>query len=139
MAYKLSVILACKPMEFASVLQAYLERDTRPIFEEDMSEEDRGLFEIIEKIEYPASADALNERLYLQWFEEDDLEFKDLKSLLDTPKIQLLAAHEIPDDPLSYDEDCEDGWYWVSVDKHYKQVWPKDAINILPREIMEKL
>lgn len=97
----------------AETYQDLLERETRPIFEDEVDSVHRSAFKVIDEIEYPSYSTLDDKMLALIWYEVDNLEFEDVYPLSQLDGVGLLAAYEIPDDPMSWDEDVSNGWFWL--------------------------
>lgn len=121
MAYRLSVIFGVSTKELVDTLILFLERNTRPMFEEDVGHGYIPLFEAIELLEFPASIGVVDGQVVVDWFEVDDLDISDFSKLSNVPGIEFIAAYEISDDPMSEDEGNED-WFWIRVDGKFMRV-----------------
>ena len=53
MAYQLAVLVECADAEQCMLCKQFLDRTTRPLFPEDVPEEQLSLFEAIEEVDYP--------------------------------------------------------------------------------------
>lgn len=138
MAFHLSVALRCQSDELATTLANFLVRETRPIFEDEVDERVRPLFLAVEDLEYPHEMKASGRQVVVHWFEEDGLSFEDLKALLSCEGIELVAAYEVPDDPMELDEE-EDSWFWLPKGRNVFQTSLESAKVALPAQLIETL
>ncbi len=139
MAYQLSILLRCSSEEEAQSYRSLLDRETRPIFEDEVESQHLAAFKVIDDIEYPSSSDLDGETLILIWYEEDGLQFEDVFPLTQLDGVELLAGYEIPDDPMSWDEDVDDGWFWLPVAQKTQQVSFLEGRERITEDIQEKL
>jgi hypothetical protein len=139
MAWQLSAVLLCGSVDLATKCGRLLSRETRPIFEEDVPDQDRLMFQAISPLEY-AGATALSEaKLLVEWVDCEGLSIKDLVPLLSLPGISLLLAYELPDDPLSWDEDVSDGWFWMLENGSLIKVSKRRALEKCSKELVDRL
>lgn len=112
MAYQFSVMLSFSSTQLAERCSRLLSRETRPLFDEDVPDEDQSLYQVVSQLEYAGVTTLDERRLLLEWIECDGLGMADLLPLIGFPGITLVLAYEIPDDPLSWDEDVLEGRWW---------------------------
>ncbi len=135
MSYQLNVLLQCASAELATELARQVARDTRPLFEEDVSPDFLPLFRVVELIEFPNEVEANGARVWLSWFDQEHWHFENLRKLLSLEGISLIAAYEVPD----YVDDDEGRWFWVLQGDTYRQLTPAVAEQILEQDVVEKL
>lgn len=140
MASQLSVLLSCLSQDKAKTVQSFLVNETRPLFEEDVDVANQGLFLAVEELEYPDAIKVEGALVFVQWLDQDRFSFSELLPLLEVAGIELLAAFEVPDEPMASDDDEEDiGCFWVCVESSYHSVGVREAKGLLPKEVVERL
>jgi|SRR5690606_28611314 len=135
MSYQLNVLLQCASAELATEVARQVARDTRPLFEEDVSPDVLPLFRVVELIEFPDEVEASGAQVWLSWFDQEQWHFQDLFKLLALDGIRLIAAYEVPD----YVDDEEARWFWLPQGDRYRQMTPAAATQVLAQEVVEKL
>lgn len=127
MASQLTLVLKNSPESFIKTLTEYLERDTRPIFDDELDSQGKLIFSVIEDIEYPSKCEVEKDYVFIYWFDIDDYSFKDIEALVNLPDCNFVLAYEISDDPMSADSDDEMSYFWVRTEKGICAVSPKKA------------
>ena len=115
MALQLVIGIRCSSRLSSLALRDLLGVDTRPLFEEDVDSDYQSEYRAICDLDYPDSIEMLGNELWVQWIDNEsvkDISFDSLIELFESPRFDLIAAHEIPDDPLICGE--EEGWCWSS-------------------------
>lgn len=135
MAHQFSLVINSASIELLENLAFFLDRDTRPLFEEDVAKNDRALFLSIELLNYPACLRIEDKSLWLDWLEVDNFGIDDVNCILDLEGIELVIAFEVPDDPMSLDAE-ENCWFWIDVDGHLIRVNRKKALELRPEKIV---
>jgi hypothetical protein len=135
MSYQLSVLLECDSRELAAKVAGQIARESRPVFEEDVAEDQRSIYAAIELVEFPDSVEVEHHRIWLSWFDEDRLQFEHLKKLLRVKGVEFVAAYEIPD----YAEDEEDQWFWVPAGERFRRITPRKAESLLSKDVVKRL
>ena|SRR5690606_4779639 len=135
MSFQLNVLLQCASAELATEVARQVARDTRPLFEEDVSPGLLPLFRVVELIEFPNEVEASGVQVWLSWFDQEHWQFQDMVKLLALPGIALLAAYEVPD----YVDDEEGRWFWVPQGDRYRQLALAEAKQSLAQDVVEKL
>lgn len=122
------------------MLQRLIVNETRPLFVEDVEPAKQALFLAIEELEYPDTVEVEGTQLFVRWLDEDRFGFMDLLPLLKTDGIELIAAFEVPDEPMASDDDEEDvGCFWVFVNSRYRSVGVRGAKGLLSHVAIERL
>jgi hypothetical protein len=139
MAYQLSAVLSCSDVELAEKCARLFCRETRPLFEDDVPEEDRPLFQVISQLEYADAKKISDRQLLIGWVECEGFGIKDLVPLIRFPGIFLVLCYEVPDDPLSWDEDVSDGWFWMLENGSLIKVSKRRALETCSKELVDRL
>jgi hypothetical protein len=119
MTSQLTLVLKNSPEFFIKTLTKYLDRDTRPIFDDELDSQGKLIFSVIEDIEYPSKCEVEKDCVFIHWFDIDDYSFKDIEAIVKLPDCNFVLAYEIPDDPMSADSDDEMSYFWVRMEKEY--------------------
>jgi|SRR5690554_229796 len=135
MSYLLNVLLQCASEALATELTRQLARDTRPLFEEDVSPHWRQLFRAIELVEFPNELAVSGNQVWMSWFDQQHWQFQGLFKLLALEGMGLIAAYEVPD----YVDEDNGQWFWLPQGEGYRQVKPVEAVSSLPKDVVEKL
>ncbi len=139
MASYLSVLFQCDTPARARILADMLERATRPVFDDDLPEEERPLFRVVEDIEFPVYTEVNDNEVLARWDDVEGFAIRDLLPLIKLGDVDIVLAHEIPDDPLSFDEDLEDGWYWRKVGDKYEACSPKEISKHFGKKMIKRV
>jgi hypothetical protein len=141
MAYQLAALVPCEDMARCALCKQLLDRGTRPLFAEDLSDEHLSLFEVIEEIDYPEESEILPEGLWLFWYRSEAFGFAELLRLLAQFGLQARFVFEVPDAPMSgdTDEDEASGICWIGEGGEYVRVDREDLGKLLPPELIERL
>lgn len=138
MAYHLSAWVQCSNQSQAELLGTFLARATRPVFVEDVKEQDRSLYELIEAVDFPEELEVQADCLWLNWHDIENFGFKQLKIILDEINVRALVVFEVPDCPMSGDEDETSGWFWMEEHGQYIKVTREVVVAHFQKEIIER-
>lgn len=136
MAYQFSAIFCGASEQVIHKLITFIARETRPLFEEDVEEDDRELFLSIEDLDFPTSWSIKDNLLCLNWFEVDGFDIKSIRCIRKLDFVEFVLAFEIPDDPMAGDEE-EDSWYWVNMGENIKRVDSKSVFKFCSKDIIK--
>ncbi len=114
MALDLQLWLEFSSADQAERLAMLLARETRPLFSEEVQEEDRRLYELIEDIEFPVEIEKRNSRHWLRWYEVDFLDLNTLQPLINESGAKTVIAYQLLCDPMESDFDDIDRLFYGS-------------------------
>lgn len=142
----LSVLIECRDPDLAQRVYEQIHRDTRPLFDEDVSEGSMSIFNAIESVEFPESLKMADTRIWASWQDTPDVQFHSLRPLLRHDGIKLVAGFEIPDGAECADEDDEFeddefgvSWYWLETESGFGECSYPQAVEAVSRAIADKL
>lgn len=142
----LRISLVCLSQATAEAVARHLSRDGRIDFEEDVPKGERGIYIRVDGMAFPAHIECADARLTVTWEDEDDdpdVDFRQMKRLGQIPGVTIEGAYEIPDDPLSADDDPRgedvDGWFWVRDAGRWRQLRFREWKSVVPEELATRL
>ena len=136
MAYQFSIVLQSSSRSILDRLSLYLMRETRPLFEEDVPDEDIQIFRAMDELEYPTYVEVREDKLWVSWSEQDGFGIEEVKSLLGLKGVDFILAYEVPDDPMAGDDESDESWYWVPVGENIKRANKSVALKLCPEDIV---
>lgn len=137
MASQLTLVLKNSSEYFIRTLTEYLDRDTRPVFDDELDSQGKLIFSVIEDIEYPSKCEVEKDYVFIHWFDIDDCSFKDIEAIVKLPDCNFVLAYEIPDDPMSADSDDEMSYFWVRTEKGICAVSTKTAAKYCEETLIQ--
>lgn len=138
MALQLVTGIMCAQDTDAVILSQFLERETRPLFEDEVDPNYKTEYNLVRKLEYPDTIEIAGNELWVQWMDNDEVKNVDFEKVVDlfqSNRFDLIAAHETPADALSWDEDVYNGWYWIQINGIIQQVSKEVLETNAPRAV----
>jgi hypothetical protein len=141
MAYQLAALIECDDTDICLRCKRLLDRNTRPLFPEDVPEEQLDLFEAIEEVDYPEASEILPDGLWLFWYRVEGFGYKELLKLLSLFGLRDRFIFEVPDYPMSgdSDEDEASGKFWLRQGDDHVVVEPGVIIDSVSADVKERL
>ncbi len=113
MSNYLSCLIDCESVELAQQICKLLDRNSRPLFEEDVLDGEAEYYIVIENIEFPSILLIIENSLFVNWENKDRFDFSQLMPIFSLPGLCLSLAHEMDSYIGSGDDDeDEQGRYW---------------------------
>jgi hypothetical protein len=123
MALQLVIGVRCDSADAALTLKELLAADTRPLFDEDVEPDYQAEYTSICNVDYPDSIESIGNDLWVQWIDNEEVKgvsFDLVMGLFQSSRFDLIAAHEVPDDPMICGDEA--GWFWLPGDTGFEQI-----------------